>query len=243
MRLEGFDTNAAIYIEQRNENNGLEKRVVLTVNTVEDSEMLLKALNFYVGARRILHVYAGVDRDAGKTSSCSADAVSSSSKNGLTPTSSSAENPCAPKRLIQDISNAHTRLLCNRKYEVCQYIMSLKPFHLWTLKEMMTIVQSVQTTVHYRGQVIFQQDTGVKGFYVLRHGTVKMQHDKNAQEAELRFPGRDDLMMEEDLKFKQQCFVRKVPLVRKLHEKCTRYPFARRGYLPVKMLRKLTSWK
>ena len=69
-----------------------------------------------------------------------------------------------------------------------------------------------QARIHYRGQIIFGQDSVVKGLYVLRHGSANMQHVQMVQEAELRFPGRDDLMMEEELEYKIKDVERKVPL-------------------------------
>ena len=69
-----------------------------------------------------------------------------------------------------------------------------------------------QIRVHYRGQMIFEQGSAVKGLYVLRHGSAKTHHVQMVQEAELRFPGRDDLMMEEDLEYKIKDVERKVPL-------------------------------
>ena len=69
-----------------------------------------------------------------------------------------------------------------------------------------------QARVHYRGQIIFEQDSIVKGVYVLRHGSANMRHLQMLQEAELRFPGRDDLMMEEELEYKINDVERKVPL-------------------------------
>jgi len=37
-------------------------------------------------------------------------------------------------------------------------------------------------------------------------------HQQNVHESELRFPGREDLLMEEDIEFKIQDIVRKIPL-------------------------------
>ena len=90
--------------------------------------------------------------------------------------------------------------------------MSIKPFHAWALKDMHLLVHSVQTAVHYRGETIFEQDSPVKGIYILRHGTVQMQRIQYVQESELRFPGREDLIMEEEIEFKVKNVVRNVPL-------------------------------
>lgn len=59
--------------------------------------------------------------------------------------------------------------------------MSLKAFHAWPLKEMSLLAHSVRTIVHYRGQVIFEQGSLVKGLYILWHGAAKMEHMQDVQ--------------------------------------------------------------
>jgi CRP-like cAMP-binding protein len=65
--------------------------------------------------------------------------------------------------------------------EISEYIMHLKAFQAWALKEMNLLARSVRTIVHYRGEVIFEQGSSVKGLYILWHGSASMEHIEDVQ--------------------------------------------------------------
>ena len=59
--------------------------------------------------------------------------------------------------------------------------MPLKAFQAWPLKEMHLLAHSVRTIVRYRGEVIFEQGSSVKGLYILWHGSTSMEHVEDVQ--------------------------------------------------------------
>ncbi|KAJ1474283.1 hypothetical protein T484DRAFT_1970998, partial [Baffinella frigidus] len=85
---------------------------------------------------------------------------------------------------------------------VANFLQKLEIFRAWGWKDMMALSQSVQVLRFRRGDVIFHQGAKVAGIYAVRRGAVNIIHLRNAKESELRFPGREDLVMEEDLELK-----------------------------------------
>jgi hypothetical protein len=69
----------------------------------------------------------------------------------------------------------------SRIVEMSDYMMSLKAFQAWSLKEMSMLAHAVRTIVHYRGQMIFEQGAPVKGIYILWHGSAKMENMQDVQ--------------------------------------------------------------
>jgi len=46
--------------------------------------------------------------------------------------------------MVQAMTETHTRLLQSRIAEVSDYLMSLKPFHLWPLRDILSLAPWVQ---------------------------------------------------------------------------------------------------
>ena len=215
MHLEGFDPDAVFFIQRRLENGQHGKRIVLTAMNVEDSDTWLQAITFYTHKRKILRADSGgpgEHSNSGQASQSVSRAASATS--GLSRVSSFGLRTQGDKdrELIKQVGVVHDRMLQSRIAEIAEYVMSLKIFASWSLKETHALANSVQTMVFYRGQTIFDQNSPVKGIYVLRCGTVQMVHTTSVHESELRFPGREDLIMEEEIEFRVKNVQRNVPL-------------------------------
>uniref|UniRef100_A0A6U5YTY5 Cyclic nucleotide-binding domain-containing protein n=1 Tax=Guillardia theta TaxID=55529 RepID=A0A6U5YTY5_GUITH len=115
---------------------------------------------------------------------------------------------------FQRLLQAHDSLMSNRVAELASFLCSLKIFCTWAWKDVFAMAQSAKALSVPKGSFVFQQNDHVKGLYFLRLGLVSIVQYKTLKETSLRFPGRDDLFMEEALEFQVRGVQKKILLGR-----------------------------
>mmetsp|Transcript_33226 Transcript_33226/g.51710 ORF Transcript_33226/g.51710 Transcript_33226/m.51710 type:complete len:780 (+) Transcript_33226:133-2472(+) len=188
-------------MKQQSEAEATDRTLVIVASSVSDRDRWVDSIRYYIAKR--------VDRnnriktDAGRPKA--KESTFRFKKESIP--SITQEAP-----VLRQLKDSYVRLMNNRFVEIAVHLGSLQLFRLWSWRDLCSLAQQVQTLQYIRGRMIFDQDAPVKGLYIVSHGIVSLLHLKQAQEIELRFPGRDDLVMEEDLELKRMQVVRRRPI-------------------------------
>jgi len=106
------------------------------------------------------------------------------------------------KLIMSDLRCKVEQVATNPIVGIAMYMSRQELFQHWGWNELIKVAPHAKRRNVSEGETLFHQDEEVKGLYIVREGTVSMQHSVNLTESELRFPGRDDLQLEEDLEYK-----------------------------------------
>eukprot|EP00960_Hanusia_phi_P066705 766456-Hanusia_phi.AAC.3 len=173
------------------------RRLLFVASSKEDRERISEIVRYYMTVHHVIR-RSNLERlEISGTSRCKARDKENSQ----------AQNTCF-QRLLQ----AHELLLSNRVAEFASFLSSLKLFRSWAWKDVFAMSQSARAISVPKGSFVFHQSEQVKGLYVLRLGFVSIVRYKALKETSLRFPGRDDLFMEEALELQVRGVEKKIVL-------------------------------